>query len=83
MQQERRISAVRAAILALMCVVPWVASGCGSAGDDAVAQGGTFQFVSPGGQTVITYDPQSTGARSYTDAATEIARRGAEQKDNA
>lgn len=35
------------------------------------------------GQTVITYDPQSTGARSYTDAATEIARRGAEQKDNA
>lgn len=35
------------------------------------------------GQTVITYDPQSTGARSYTDAATEIAHRGAEQKDNA
>lgn len=34
------------------------------------------------GQTVITYDPQSTGARSYTDAATEIAHRGVEQKDN-
>ncbi len=32
-------------------------SGC-STGDDAVAQGGnTFQFVSPGGQTVITYEP--------------------------
>lgn len=30
--------------------------GC-STGDDAVAQGNTFQFVSPGGQTVITYDP--------------------------
>lgn len=32
---------------------------CGSdstAGQDAVAIGGTFEFVSPGGQTVITYD---------------------------
>ncbi|AFA72135.1 putative cytochrome c biogenesis protein ResA [Gordonia polyisoprenivorans VH2] len=28
---------------------------CGT-GDDAVSQGDTFQFVSPGGQTVITYD---------------------------
>lgn len=31
-------------------------AGC-STGDDAVAQGNTFQFVSPGGQTVITYAP--------------------------
>ena len=77
MQQERRrVSAVRAAVLALICVVPWVASGCGSAGDDAVAQGGTFQFVSPGGQTVITYDPASTGALSYLEAATELAQAG-------
>ncbi|HBO54307.1 MAG TPA: hypothetical protein DD664_04070 [Janibacter terrae] len=35
------------------------------------------------GQTVITYDPQSTGARCYHAAAAEIAHRGAEQKDNA
>lgn len=35
------------------------------------------------GQTVITYDPQSTGARCYAAAAAEIAHRGAEQKDNA
>lgn len=64
MQQERRrVSAVRAAVLALICVVPWVATGCGSAGDDAVAQGGTFQFVSPGGQTVITYDPPASRQR--------------------
>ena len=35
------------------------------------------------GQTVITYDPQSTGARCYQDAAAEIARRGAEMKDEA
>ena len=35
------------------------------------------------GQTVITYDQQSTGARSYVDAAIEIAHRGAETKDEA
>ena len=28
-----------------------------STGSDAVAQGGTFDFVSPGGQTDIFYDP--------------------------
>lgn len=32
--------------------------GC-STGDDAVAQGGTFEFVSPGGRTEIFYDPPS------------------------
>ena len=31
-------------------------TGC-STGDDAVAQGGTFEFVAPGGQTDIFYDP--------------------------
>lgn len=31
-------------------------AGCGT-GKDAVAQGDTWQFVSPGGKTVITYDP--------------------------
>ena len=41
----------------LVSVVAIVAlAGC-STGDDAVAQGDTFQFVSPGGKTVITYDP--------------------------
>ncbi|MCZ4522120.1 TlpA disulfide reductase family protein [Rhodococcus ruber] len=33
-------------------------AGC-STGTDAVAQGGTFQFVSPGGKTDIFYDPPS------------------------
>ena len=28
-----------------------------STGDDAVAQGGTFEFIAPGGQTDIFYDP--------------------------
>ena len=35
--------------------------GC-STGDDAVAQGGTFEFVAPGGRTDIFYDlPESRG----------------------
>ena len=33
-----------------------VLAGC-STGDDAVAQGGTFEFVSPGGKTDIFYNP--------------------------
>jgi thiol-disulfide isomerase/thioredoxin len=37
-------------------------AGC-STGDDAVAQGGTFEFVAPGGQTDITYDPPESRGR--------------------
>jgi len=37
-------------------------AGC-STGDDAVAQGGTFEFVAPGGKTDITYDPPQTRGR--------------------
>ncbi|WAJ45990.1 TlpA disulfide reductase family protein [Mycobacterium sp. Aquia_216] len=37
-------------------------AGC-SAGRDAVAQGGTFEFVSPGGKTDIFYDPPSSRSR--------------------
>ncbi|MEZ0349425.1 TlpA disulfide reductase family protein [Mycobacterium sp. pR1184] len=37
-------------------------TGC-SAGHDAVAQGGTFEFVSPGGKTDIFYDPPSSRGR--------------------
>ncbi|GAA3700381.1 TlpA family protein disulfide reductase [Gordonia hankookensis] len=43
-------------LVAVMAALIGVISGCGT-GDDAVAQGDTFQFVSPGGQTVITYPP--------------------------
>lgn len=46
----------------LACVVALSAvllSGC-STGDDAVAQGGTFEFVAPGGKTDILYDPPET-----------------------
>ncbi len=37
-------------------VVAVGAAGCAT-GSDAVAQGGTFEFVSPGGRTSIFYDP--------------------------
>ena len=38
------------------CAATAVLAGC-STGSDAVAQGGTFEFVAPGGQTDIFYDP--------------------------
>ena len=37
-------------------------TGC-STGSDAVAQGGTFEFVAPGGKTDIVYDPPESRGR--------------------
>lgn len=37
-------------------------TGCAT-GDDAVAQGGTFEFVAPGGKTDILYDPPDSRHR--------------------
>jgi thiol-disulfide isomerase/thioredoxin len=37
-------------------------TGCAT-GDDAVAQGGTFEFVAPGGKTDIFYDPPESRSR--------------------
>lgn len=51
---RRWVLLVGAAIVAL--------PGC-STGDDAVAQGGTFEFVAPGGQTDIFYDPPADRGR--------------------
>ena len=44
--------------MALLAAAALVA-GCAT-GDDAVAQGGTFEFVAPGGKTDILYDPPSS-----------------------
>ncbi|WP_396892355.1 TlpA disulfide reductase family protein [[Mycobacterium] wendilense] len=44
------------ALLALALAGCLALSGCAT-GDDAVAQGGTFEFVAPGGKTDIFYDP--------------------------
>lgn len=42
--------------LAALAAVVLLAAGC-STSKDAVASGGEFEFVSPGGQTTIFYDP--------------------------
>ena len=46
------------AVVAALVVATASVTGC-TTGEDAVAQGGTFDFVSPGGQTAIFYDPPS------------------------
>lgn len=51
-----RILAVVLGALVTLC------AGC-SVGDDAVARGGTFEFVSPGGKTDIFYDPPADRGR--------------------
>jgi thiol-disulfide isomerase/thioredoxin len=43
-------------LIAVLAALTVALAGC-STGDDAVAQGGTFEFVAPGGQTQIFYDP--------------------------
>jgi thiol-disulfide isomerase/thioredoxin len=57
----RRLATAWGVSGALVVLVALVA-GC-SAGHDAVAQGGTFEFVSPGGKTDIFYDPPSARGR--------------------
>jgi thiol-disulfide isomerase/thioredoxin len=46
----------------LACAAIAVLAGC-STGNDAVAQGGTFEFVAPGGKTDIFYDPPESRGR--------------------
>lgn len=55
MRSVRQIVAVAAALVIAAAQV----TGC-TTDEDAVAQGGTFDFVSPGGQTAIFYDPPSS-----------------------
>jgi thiol-disulfide isomerase/thioredoxin len=45
--------------------------GC-SSGDDAVAAGGTFEFVAPGGKTDIYYDPPDHRGRPGPVAGSEL-----------
>jgi thiol-disulfide isomerase/thioredoxin len=51
--------AIAGAVSALLFIGPL--AGC--SGRDAVAQGGTFEFVSPGGKTDIFYDPPASRGR--------------------
>lgn len=53
-----------------------VVAGC-AAGSDAVRQGGTFDFVSPGGKTTIFYDPPSTRGAVGAVSGPDLMRQGA------
>nr|WP_255450467.1 TlpA disulfide reductase family protein [Skermania sp. ID1734] len=61
-------------MLAVSVALAFGVSGCAT-GSDSVAQGGTFDFVAPGGQTDILYDPPATrgaiGALSGPDLMTD------------
>ena len=48
--------------LGVVVAVAVLLTGCAT-GDDAVAQGGTFEFVAPGGKTDIFYDPPERRGR--------------------
>ena len=60
---KRLVAMASAAMVAL--------AGC-STGHDAVAQGGTFEFVAPGGKTDIFYDPPEKRGRPGTLAGPEL-----------
>jgi len=66
--------------LAALAVAALVGLTACATGPGAVARGGEFQFVSPGGQTMIFYDPpdtrgtiQNLGGESLTEPGTQIA----------
>lgn len=68
-----------------VCAALFLVTGC--SGRDAVAQGGTFEFVSPGGKTDIFYDPPASRSRpgelvgqSLSDPDTTITLRDFEDK---
>lgn len=55
--EVRCVRSIRSArIFGVAALGVLVVAGC-SAGRDAVAQGGRFEFVSPGGKTDLSYDP--------------------------
>jgi thiol-disulfide isomerase/thioredoxin len=60
---KRLVALASAAMVAL--------AGC-STGDDAVAQGGSFEFVAPGGKTDIAYDPPESRGRPGKLAGPEL-----------
>jgi thiol-disulfide isomerase/thioredoxin len=55
----------------VVAVLAGLLAGC-SSGDDAVAQGGTFEFVAPGGKTDIYYDPPDHRGRPGPVAGPEL-----------
>jgi thiol-disulfide isomerase/thioredoxin len=66
------MSRLRAAILALVALL---LAGCAST-QEAVATGDDFQFVAPGGQTTIFYDPPESRGRVNGIAGESLLREG-------
>jgi len=58
-------------LVVILDVAVAVLAGC-STGHDAVAQGGTFEFVAPGGKTDIFYDPPESRGRPGPLAGPEL-----------
>jgi thiol-disulfide isomerase/thioredoxin len=58
-------------LVLLVSVVTVALAGCAT-GHDAVAQGGTFEFVAPGGKTDIVYDPPESRGSPGPLAGTEL-----------
>jgi thiol-disulfide isomerase/thioredoxin len=58
-------------VVALASAAMVALAGC-STGHDAVAQGGTFEFVAPGGKTDIFYDPPESRGRPGPLAGSEL-----------
>ncbi|MFD3743798.1 TlpA disulfide reductase family protein [Nocardia sp. NPDC058633] len=70
----RRPRAATAILSALVVII--AAAGC-STGTDAVATGGgTFEFVSPGGKTDISYDPPATRGTIGTLSGPDLMNEG-------
>src|ERR1700751_910316 len=60
----RRLALAGTVLVTLLASCALLLAGC--SGRDAVAQGGTFEFVSPGGKTDIYYDPPAIRGRAGT-----------------
>jgi thiol-disulfide isomerase/thioredoxin len=63
MQSSKAMSGGASAMLRLLVAGALLALLSACSGRDAVAQGGTFEFVSPGGKTDIFYDPPASRGR--------------------
>jgi thiol-disulfide isomerase/thioredoxin len=61
--------------IASLAMLSTLLTGCAT-GDDAVAQGGSFEFVAPGGKTDILYDPPESRSRPGKIAGPDLAEPG-------
>jgi thiol-disulfide isomerase/thioredoxin len=67
----RRLALAGTVLVTLLASCALLLAGC--SGRDAVAQGGTFEFVSPGGKTDIYYDPPASRGRPAPLSGPELA----------